>query len=275
MMWVGIGTSAVGVGSAIYGASASRVANNKALDAQQKNIDSLQYQPIDIEKLKAEATQNAIDNATNSLALERSLTPDVATARATLSKQVSDQLALGGKLGADTINTVNQAGRVAGSSSGIGSGSTVPLTAALLGENSQALQQQRMANAGSLLAANPLPVAGLDPGQVASAEIGNNNAQNQFNAAKVGLNANMINSQLNADKSEIGGNIGVASSLTNLIGNGIGAYGSTSTATVPSYASVLASNPNFATGYTNGFDNSNAFSPIGSGLSTSYGPGSR
>jgi len=209
-MSMGIIAGVVAVAGTAYSAYSSSQAQKKALNAQQGAIDQqqnllagLKYEPIDIAKLQSDATAAAAQNATNSLALERTLQPNVAATREGLSKTVADQLALGGNLSPDVANQVATAARVRGSSSGVG-GNAAPITAALTGQTAQSLLQQRMSNSANLLAANPLPTAGLDPGSLASAEIANQNALNQFNIAKAGGTANLINSQAQVTGSQAG-----------------------------------------------------------------------
>lgn len=212
-----IGTAAALIGSAIIGAAGSAVAANqtkKALQGAQGVADRLTYQPIDINKVKQDAADQAVTNATASLDLERRLQPDVAATRANLSKTVSDQLALGGKLPPDIANMIAQNARIAGGTSG-GFGGTPGVTAGLLGTSALSLLNSRIGNANSLLAANPLPTAGLDPGSLASLEVGQNSAMNDFNAAKAGVQTNLINSQGQASAAGIGG---AANSLSGLLG---------------------------------------------------------
>ncbi len=195
---------------------AARKAQHAVSDAQ-KVAGAVDYQPIDIAQLTANAHDQAVKNATDSLALERSLQPDIADTRTNLSRSISDQLKLGGQLPTDTINAVTQAGRVAGGTSGSLGGASVPLTAGLLGLSSLNLLNQRQNNAAGLLAANPLPVAGLDPGTLASLEAQQNAAQNQFNLAKAGVQTNLIGSQVQAGAAQTGANMAGISSLLNLL----------------------------------------------------------
>ncbi len=130
---------------------AARKAQHAVSDAQ-KVAGAVDYQPIDIAQLTANAHDQAVKNATDSLALERSLQPDIADTRTNLSRSISDQLKLGGQLPTDTINAVTQAGRVAGGTSGSLGGASVPLTAGLLGLSSLNLLNQRQNNAAGLLA---------------------------------------------------------------------------------------------------------------------------
>lgn len=223
-IWVGLGTALVGAGTAVYSSQQQKKAANKALDAQRGIAADITYEPIDIERLKAEATQQAIQNATQSLALERQLQPNIAATREELSRQINADLKLGGQLPADVQNRVTQSARTIGARSGVGSGGTVPLTASLLGLSSIDLANQRRAAAGNLLGANPLPTAGLDPGAIASLEVANNAANNQFNLEKAGVASSLANSEAAARGAQIGGQVGTVASLGNLLGAGIGAY---------------------------------------------------
>jgi hypothetical protein len=225
---IGAGTIAAGgallsAGTQIYGATQTNKAAQKAVDQQKQIQSNLRYEPIDIEKLKRDATATAIENATNSLALERQLTPNVAATRDVvdqtklqLAQQVQSELAQGGNLSPDVINRVNAAGRVIGNTSGVGSASTVPLTAGLLGLTSMDLANQRRAAAQALQGPGASPTVGLDPGSVASAEVANNAAYNDFNMAKAGIDRSLSDSEAKARTAQIGGQTGMISSLSNL-----------------------------------------------------------
>ncbi len=198
-IWGAVAAAVVGAGaSAIISSDQSRKASHAVSDAR-KIADDVTYQPIDIAALTKTAHDQAVANATNSLALERSLQPGVADTRDALQRSIADQLKLGGNLPADVVNQVTQAGRVSSGTSGTLGGSSVPLTAGLLGISALGLLNQRQQNASNLLAANPLPVAGLDPGTAAGLEAQNNAAQNQFNLAKAGVDTNLVNSQAQAN----------------------------------------------------------------------------
>ncbi len=252
---IAAGAALAGTAASIYGQKQQEKAAKNATNQQRNLLDNLKYEPIDIEKLKRDATASAIENATQSLALERSLTPNVAaqreatdSAKAELARQVGADLKLGGNLSPDTINRVTQAGRIAGATSGVGSPSTVPLTAGLLGIESINLLNSRRNAANALQGPGPSPVVGLDPGAIASAEVADNAANNQFNIAKAGGDSNLINSEAAARNAQIGGQVGVVSSLANLLGQGIGAYQNRSLYTDPSVQPTpltqLKSNPN-------------------------------
>jgi hypothetical protein len=197
--------------------SASRKAqsaSNDALAGQRALVGDLKYQPIDIEKLKADTHEQAVTNATQSLALERALQPDVAATREGLAKTVSHDLSLGGKLSPDVMNQVARAARTTGSLSGAPAG---PITAASIGSTAEALKQQRMGNAAQLLGQNQLQPAGLDPGTLASEQVAQNAAMNQFNLAKAGVGSNLVNSTANVAGSNAGLQSGIGGSIVNLI----------------------------------------------------------
>lgn len=211
------GTAAVvggvaAVGNAAYQNSQQKKMQNKALDAQRTIAEGIEYEPIDIEKLKADAQNQAIANATASLAIERSLQPDVGATREELARQIRTDLERGGELPTDVANRVNQAGRVIGSRSG-NVGSTTPLTAALLGLSSMDIIEDRRDAASDLLQANPLPIAGLGPGDLASVEIANANAGNQFGLEQAGVASNLASSEAAAKASQFGATQGLISSL--------------------------------------------------------------
>lgn len=200
------------VGSALISANAAK--KNKT------DTSNLQYQPIDLASLQKQAQDTAVQNATNSLALERSLQPGVANARTDLQDQVSADLAAGGNLPADVANQVTRSSITGADSAGLLGGGG-PITAASLGLTALQLRNANQAKAANLLSANPLPVAGLDPGQIASAAIANNNAQNQFNLYKSGAmnNVNQANANANAG---ILGSLGSLAPLLSKAGSGSG-----------------------------------------------------
>jgi len=236
--WWNVGVAAVGVvGGLVSSSDASRKAKHAAQDAQKTQAEiqaELKYQPIDLEKLKTDASALAAQNATQSLALERMLQPGVADTREGLQKRVASELALGGNLSPDVANQVAAAARTAGGASGIG-GNSAPLTAALTGQTAQGLLQQRENNAFNLLQANPLPTAGLDPGSLASAEVAQNAAQNQFNLAKAGVATNMSNSQAQLQGASAGANASMWNGIISGISGLASRYGRTTTTptTVP------------------------------------------
>lgn len=251
-----IGTAAALIGSALLGVGGSLVAANqtkKALQGAQGIADRLTYEPIDINKVKQEAADAAVQNATQSLALERSLQPDVADTRANLSKSISDQLKLGGRVPADIANQVAQAARVSGGASG-GFGGTPGVTAGLLGTTALNLLNQRQSNAAGLLAANPLPASGLSPSEIANLEIANTNSQNQFNAAKAGVATNLLNSNAQSNAGTIGS---VAGGLSNLIGlagllNGGTVNSGLTNSYVPASPASIGAGATFGNGLTPG-----------------------
>lgn len=238
--WFTVAAAVIGAGTSIYEGSKNRAALSKAGDV----ANGLTYQPIDINALLKQAHDQAVTNATQSLALERSLQPGVADTRTTLPGVINKQLALGGSLSPDTANAVATAGRVIGGNSGIG-GSSAPLTAALIGQSSEQLRQSRINNASGLLAANPLPTAGLDPGALASLVVSQNNAQNQFNAAKAGIQTNLINSQAQAGNAAASQTSGAFTNLLGTLGKAYGTTGSNTGTTYDPNAYSGAFNPAF------------------------------
>ena len=195
--------------------SAQRKAQSAAKDAlaQQRELAAnLKYEPVNIENLKEQARQQAITNATQSLALERELSPDVAATRQMVAERVRSDLALGGQLSPDVANQVARASRTMGALSGAPAG---PLTAAQIGLTAEGLRQQRLGNAQTQLQLNRLPVAGLDPGALASAIVAQNAAMNQFNLAKMGVGANLAQSGAQVAAGQAASQQGITGTLLN------------------------------------------------------------
>ena len=204
------------IGSQVYSADQAR----KAAHANQDQLKNLTYQPIDLNALQESARQDAAQNAAASLALEQQLEPNLAATRQGLQAQTAQDLASGGNLPTDVRNQVAKAAITGSNSSGlIGAGG--PITAASLGLTALQLRNQNQAKAASLLQANPTPVAGLDPGSLASATIANNNAMNQFALSKAGVATNVNQSTANTNAA-LGGAVG--SGIGGLAGV-IGKYG--------------------------------------------------
>jgi hypothetical protein len=204
------GSALIGAGTAIYEGDQNR----DALSQEQNLAQNVTYQPINIAQLQQQATQASISDAINSLALQRQLTPNVVTSNNELSASVAQQLAEGGNLPPDIASQVAAAGRTAGASSGT-TGNAAPITSALIGQSALGLLQSRQQAATALSAANPAPSVGLSASDVASAVEANNNAENQFNLAKVGIQSNLINSGAQANAAETGG---ISSSLSQALG---------------------------------------------------------
>lgn len=214
--YISAAASVAGVASSI---SAGRKAQSAAKDAmlrQQELVANLKYEPVNIENLKEQARQQAITNATQSLALERELTPDVAATRQMVAERVRSDLALGGKLSPDVASQVARAARVSGAMSGAPAG---PLTAAQIGLTAEGLRSQRLGQANQLLQMNPLQPAGLDPGALASAIVAQNAAMNQFNLSKMGAQSNLAQSGAQLQAGTAGLQAGInASALNQLVG---------------------------------------------------------
>jgi hypothetical protein len=195
MSWAAVVGGVISIGGSLISANAAK--------KNASSTSNLQYQPIDIAALQSQAADAAKTNATNSLALEQSLQPNVADTRNELSSQVASDLKSGGNLPTDVANQVSRASITGSNSAGLFGGGG-PLTAANLGLTALNLRNANQQKASNLLAANPLPVAGLDPGQLASASIANTNAENQFNLAKSGALNNANQSSANATGGVLG-----------------------------------------------------------------------
>lgn len=180
---------------------ASSLVQRNAAKKAQAQIGNLQYQPIDLAKLQTDARENAEQNLAKSIALEQKYMPQVSAARFELQSQIAQDLARGGKLPLDVANQVTRSSMAQAGAGGFGAG---PLTAGQLGLTSLDLRARAQERANAFLAANQLPVSGLDPGALASAAIGQSQAQNQFDLSKAGAQANLIQSQGNAMSSMIG-----------------------------------------------------------------------
>ena len=208
------GSHTLNNGSSLYSAAQRKAAaptgaggipsTQQILAGQANNVNSLTYTPIDTKALAAQATEQAASNAAQSLALEAKLSPGVSSARTQLQDQTAAELAQGGNLPADVVNQVSRSTAGSAGSAGL-LGSQGPLTAASLGLTALNLANSRRANAANLLAANPTPTAGLDPGTLASANIANTNAANNFALQKVGAQGNVAGSQVLLNQQNMAG----------------------------------------------------------------------
>lgn len=209
--------SVAGVASSISAQRKAQSAAKDALAQQRELAANLKYEPVNIENLKEQARQQAIANATQSLALERELSPDVAATRQMVAERVRQDLGLGGQLSPDVQAQVARAARVSGALSGAPAG---PLTAAQIGLTAEGLRSQRLGQAEQFLTQNRLPVAGLDPGALASAIVAQNAAMNQFNLAKMGVGANLAQSGAQVAAGQAAGQQGLTSSVLNQLTGG-------------------------------------------------------
>jgi hypothetical protein len=209
--------SVAGVASSISAQRKAQSAAKDALAQQQQLAANLKYEPVNIENLKEQARQQAITNATQSLALERELSPDVAATRQMVAERVRSDLGLGGQLSPDVQAQVARASRVSGALSGAPAG---PLTAAQIGLTAEGLRSQRLGQAEQFLTQNRLPVAGLDPGSLASAIVAQNAAMNQFNLAKAGVGANLAQSGAQVAAGAAGSQQGMTGTLLNQLTGG-------------------------------------------------------
>ena len=249
--------SVAGVASSISAQRKAQSAAKDALAQQRELAANLRYEPVNIENLKEQARQQAITNATQSLALERELSPDVAATRQMVAERVRSDLALGGQLSPDVANQVARASRTMGALSGAPAG---PLTAAQIGLTAEGLRQQRLGNAQTQLQLNKLPVAGLDPGALASAIVAQNAAMNQFNLAKMGVGANLAQSGAQVAAGQAASQQGITGTLLNQVPSLLGQIGKLPIFQGPSAASGVNTSSSMLSTPTLGMNTASAFS---------------
>jgi hypothetical protein len=220
-----------GVGTALISKSASDKQAQAIKEAQS------QYKPIDLDKLQQQAQGYAQQNIEKSIALEKQYLPDVSAARFGLQKQVAQDLARGGNLPPDVANQVTRASMAQAGSGGFGAG---PLTAAQLGLSALDLRNQAQGKAAALTsnATAGLPTSGLDPGSLASAAIGQNQQQNQFNMGILGAKSNLAQSEANMQAQALGN----MTSLAAFYGGGFGSKTPGTPGTLPMGSNT---NPSF------------------------------
>lgn len=190
----GVAAVAAGAGVLAAGAIGSTVVQKQGSDKAARTVRQglASYEMIDLNELQNNAIATARQNAVNSMALEKELTPDIARTRSTLSNQVANELELGGKLSPDVVNQVTAAAQGQANSAGLYGGGG-PITAAMLGLTAMDVAQKRKANAASLLAANPMQQVGLSPEALASISV-----QDQTNLNQAKLNASGVQAQFQA-----------------------------------------------------------------------------
>lgn len=175
----------IGAAGAIGG---SMISAKGAKDAakQASNV-----QTLDLDELQATAREASIRNAAESLKLERELTPDVAAARDATGRLVKEDLENAGKLPVDVQNLVTRTAMESGAGAGLNNSGFV--TAAQLGLTSKALRDAAIQQGRGYLQENQLPTVGLDPGQLASAKVGDIQNLNQYNQVAAQQKANAAN----------------------------------------------------------------------------------
>ena len=194
--WVALGAQRCGAAAAIGavvagGVAAGTISSSSASKAKKTMSKALEnYERVDLDELQKNAIATARENAVNSMALERELTPDIANTRSTLSKQVSDELSMGGQLGEDVTNQVARNAMSKANTAGLYGGGG-PITAAMLGLTSMDVAQQRKQNAAALLAANPMQQVGLSPETLASVKVADTNNWNQAQLDVAGVKSNI------------------------------------------------------------------------------------
>jgi hypothetical protein len=130
----------------------------------------------EVDRLQTMAPREALINALKSAELERTVTPDVAKTRAGLSAQMSQDLEGGPSTALSNLwlkqGLTDALATGARSDSGFARSALADNTRASYIQDRQNLQDR----AGRFLTANPMPVAGLDPGAIATTMTGVNSA---------------------------------------------------------------------------------------------------
>lgn len=131
------------------------------------------------------------ENALESRKLQAEMDPYVAKTRALLQEQVYKNLELGERMTPEMQRAiVGTALSNAGSAGiGFGSGAARGLTGASVGWKMNELGQQRRAEASGLLAANPEPQIGIDPGELVGLNVRNLDTRNAYNQQLAGIRA--------------------------------------------------------------------------------------
>lgn len=232
--WINRGNTRCGIGAAAAGAIAAGVAAAGAVGSaviQKQGADKAArtmreglagYERIDLDELQKNAVATARENAANSIALEKQLTPDIANTRSTLSKQVSDELSLGGQLSPDVVNQVTAAAQGQANSAGLYGGGG-PITAAMLGLTSMDVANQRKQNAAALLAANPMQQVGLSPESLASISVQDTTNLNQAKLNTAGIQSQL---QMQSAANVAKGVTGATSSIAGAMMGGGGGFSS-------------------------------------------------
>ena len=187
--------------------------DKKAASKNASNVNNLQYQPIDLGQLQAQAQLAAQQNMTNSIAIEAQNEPGLSSTRFGLQGQLSSDLAGGGQVPTDVANQVSRSAITGSNYAGL-IGAAGPITAATLGTTAMNIRNANQMKAMQLLQGNPLPTGGLDPGSLASAAIGTNNSQNAFTLGKAGALNNVNQSSANSNGAMAGA---LGSSFTSLM----------------------------------------------------------
>ena len=157
---------------------------------------------VDLDYLQQMARREALINALESRGIERQVSPELAAAREELPRQINAELQGGPSTTLSNIWT--KAGLVDAVATGVNTGSGFARSA--LADSTRRdfiLDRDRVqGKAASLLAANPAPVAGLDPGSMASAitqtQSDNANARDLYKTSVLSALSNNSNNVFNA-----------------------------------------------------------------------------
>jgi hypothetical protein len=217
------------------------------LDSILGTVQIPKFERVDLNQLQTLARQTALDNIKAAKATEQQFNPDLAESRAVLqqqtnallklggaekaTKRILDDFDLGGRLPVELQNQIIASSGARAASSG---GPLGALTARDLGQSALALRDKRTQDllssyaaragqAATVQAANPEPVVGLDPGQLASVAVADTNALNNYNQMAAQIRAQNNQNRMQAITSTIGTVGGI---LGNIFGKKDGSGGS-------------------------------------------------
>lgn len=164
--------------------------------------NSPELRKAEIDRLQTMAPREALINALKSSELESTLTPDVARVRKGLSKQMADDLEGG------PSNQLSNIWLKQGLSDAVATGARTDsgFARSALADSTRRdyLQDRRTLQdrSASFLSANPMPVAGLDPGSIASimtqTNSDNANARDAYKSQVLGALGNQASNVSNA-----------------------------------------------------------------------------
>lgn len=157
---------------------------------------------FDINGLQTMARREALINAIESKKLEETVSPDVARTRVELSKQIADDLEGGPSV--ELSNMWLKQGLADAIATGADTGSGFARSAIADSTRSDFIadRDRVQGKAGALLAANPQPEAGIDPGALASMDVqtksDNANARDAWKTSVLAALGNQAGNATNA-----------------------------------------------------------------------------
>lgn len=179
-----MGMAAAGIAGAAVTAGASIYGSKQAAKTAKKAANS--YERVNINKLQETARNAVRENVQNSLAVGKEFTPYIVDAGEATGRAVAAKAERGGKLSADTINSISQTTNEALAGTGLGAG---PITAKRLGLTSMQVANDAINTGIQYGIANPLVQGGLSPGEIASAQVGDIQNLNSYRQQAAGIKA--------------------------------------------------------------------------------------